>query len=56
MDEYETVIGSYRKQGSSLKSEIKLLDAKMAKLNLQIKAVKLSIAKLDEEITITKEE
>ncbi|OGZ02739.1 MAG: hypothetical protein A2430_00990 [Candidatus Liptonbacteria bacterium RIFOXYC1_FULL_36_8] len=50
---YETTIEKYRSQGSTLKSEIKSLEAKMAKINLQIKATQLSLSSLDNEIKDT---
>ena len=49
MNVYENTIDDYRKQGKSLQNEIKKVDTETAKLNLQIKAIALSLAQLDEE-------
>ncbi|MBI2592567.1 MAG: lytic murein transglycosylase [Candidatus Colwellbacteria bacterium] len=52
---YEKTIGDYQKQGATLANQIKSLNAKIAKINLEIKATTLSLSKLDGEIKGTTE-
>ncbi len=50
INEYEGKISDYQKQGSSLQGEIKKLNNNIALLNLQIKAIGITLSKLDGEI------
>jgi predicted ribosome quality control (RQC) complex YloA/Tae2 family protein len=45
--EYEKTISVYKQQGASLQGEISVLEAKIGKINLQIKAIILSLEKLN---------
>ncbi len=53
ISQYEKTITEYQRQGNTLKNEIKSLETKIAKLNLEIKATVLSLTKLDNEIKAT---
>jgi len=52
----ETLIDAYKKQGKNLTQEIGVLNAKVSKLNLQIKSITLTLSRLDAEITDNKKE
>lgn len=56
MDEYQKQIEGYQKQGSSLKSEINRINAKMAQLSLEIKSVDYSLVQLNNKIKDTEKE
>lgn len=56
MAEYQKQIEGYQKQGSSLKSEINRINAKMAQLNLEIKSVEYSLVQLNNKIRDTEKE
>lgn len=55
IDQLNSTIKTYRRQGNTLKSEINRLSARISKINLQIKAVTLSLRQLNIEISDTSE-
>jgi len=52
----EAKINEYKKQGTTLQSEINKLNTQISKLNLQIKAVNLTLSNLDLEINDTQKQ
>ncbi|MFA5172788.1 MAG: lytic murein transglycosylase [Candidatus Paceibacterota bacterium] len=51
--EYEATVEGYRRQGTTLKDEIKRIEANIAKLNLQVKQTTLSLDRLNSDIKKT---
>lgn len=56
IEEDETTLARYKKQGDTLKSEISRLETNISKLSLQIKAVTLNISRLNRDINDTQSE
>lgn len=53
--DYQTTVDKYKSQGKDLQGEIDRLNAKIGKLNLQVKAVTITLQKLDGEIVVNKD-